>query len=66
VSVEPQRGQNPLSTPFEEVNFVISPLVTVTAEFSNDTNTDAGAPLCLLQLSQWHHRTHFGLPTARN
>lgn len=66
LSVEPHRAQNPRFTPGDESNFAIAPLVKVMAECSNDTNTDAGAPLCFLQLSQWHQSTHFGLPLAAN
>jgi hypothetical protein len=45
VSVEPQRAQKPRSTPGDELYFVISPLVIVTASSAKETNTDAGAPL---------------------
>jgi hypothetical protein len=63
-NVEPHRGQKPRLTPGDELNCVIVPCVTATALFSNDTKTFAGAPLCRRQLSQWHQRTHFGLPLA--
>src|SRR5262249_20872279 len=52
VSVAPQRAQKPRSTPGDEAYFVISPAVIVTCSCAKDTNTDAGAPLCLRQLSQ--------------
>jgi hypothetical protein len=52
VSVDPQRPQNPRSVAAGDMYLVISPLVIVTASWGNDTNTEAGAPLCLRQLSQ--------------
>jgi hypothetical protein len=55
VKVEPHRAQKPRRVlPGVESNFAISPRVTVQAARSKATKTDAGAPLCLRQLSQWH------------
>jgi hypothetical protein len=65
VRVDPHLAQNPRSTPGDELYLAIAPLVTVTAESSKATKMDAGAPVCRRQLSQWHHRTHFGRAAAR-
>ena len=45
---------------------MIAPLVASIAVCSYETNTDAGAPQCLRQLSQWHHKIHLGFPVAQN
>src|SRR5262249_20808441 len=52
VRVEPQRAQNPRVVPGEDLNLVISPLVTVYAPRSKPTKTETGAPLCRRQLWQ--------------
>src|ERR1700736_4973300 len=46
VNVDPHLAQNPRHLPGDELNFVISPLITVYAVQSNATKTETGAPLC--------------------
>jgi hypothetical protein len=52
VSVEPQVRQKPRVVPGEDLNFAISPFVTVYAWKSKPTKTETGAPLCRRQLWQ--------------
>jgi len=63
VNVDPHRAQNPRHLPGVELK-VISPWGTTYASRLNTTKTETGAPLCLRQLSQWHHTTDSGRPMA--
>ena len=59
----PTSPQNPRHLPGVELK-VISPWGTTYASRLNTTKTETGAPLCLRQLSQWHHTTDSGRPVA--